>query len=585
MSAHPRQFVAKLKKAFRVRLVTLGILTELEINQMKKNMSGIAPFERWSAALFAGVLLFAAQAQAQQRRTLTDHVPPAVASGRAALVGRLQSTQRMSLAVSLPLRNESDLDNLLQQLYDPQSPNYRRYLSVEEFTQRFGPTLDDHDGVILYARANGLRVTEAAGNRMVVDVEGPVTNIEKALHVTMGVYQHPTENRTFYAPDREPTLDLEVPVLHISGLDNFTLPHAKIIKPSQAPETDGKATGSGPHGQFIGSDMRAAYYGSGSLTGAGQSVGLFEYAGYELSDVQLYFNNLKQALNVPVVGVRLNDVPLQCPPSECDDSEQALDIEMAISMAPGLSQVVVYVGSSDVSIFSKMAADNTSKQLSCSWGWTDDESSVDPIFKEFAAQGQTLFVATGDNGSGTPGDTVWPADDPYVVAVGGTDLTTNGPGGPWESETGWDGSAGGPSKNNIPIPAYQKLPGVINTSNAGSETLRNIPDVAAEANTNQYSCYDGYCTGGNGGTSYAAPQWAGFMAMLNQQAVAKGEATVGFLNSTLYRLGVGTNYDSNFHDLVSGSNGMYSAVAGYDLVTGWGSFKGPELIDTIVGSR
>jgi xanthomonalisin len=328
-------------------------------------------------ALFAGLLFFSDSAQAQQRFALTPHVPQAVARGQAALVGGVPATQRMSLAISLPLRNEADLDDLLQQLYDPQSPNYRRYLTVEEFTQRFGPTLDDRDAVVRFAEASGLTVTRTPANRSVVDIEGPVANIEAAFHLNMGVYRHPTEARTFYAPDREPTLNLDVPVLHISGLDNFTLPHAKNIKHLQLPE-DGKSTGSGPHGQFIGSDMRAAYYGSGPLTGAGQTVGLFEYAGYEVSDVQLYFQKVNQPLNVPIVGVRLNGVPLQCPPSECDDSEQVLDIEMAISMAPGLSQVVVYVGSSDVSIFSQMAADNTSKQLSCSWGWSDDESSLDP---------------------------------------------------------------------------------------------------------------------------------------------------------------------------------------------------------------
>ena len=111
---------------------------------------------------------------------------------------------------------------------------------------------------------------------------------------------------------------------------------------------------------------------------------------------------------MPVHGVSLNGVKLGCPPSSCDDSEQVLDIEMAVSMAPGLAQVVVYVGNSDVSIFNQMAVDNTSKQVSCSWGWSDDESSLDPIFKEMAVQGQSVFVATGDDGSGTPGDVVWP---------------------------------------------------------------------------------------------------------------------------------------------------------------------------------
>ena len=142
-----------------------------------------------------------------------------------------------------------------------------------------------------------------------------------------------------------------------------------------------------------------------------------------------------------------------------------------------------------------------------------------------------------------------------------------------------------PSKNKIPIPGYQQLAGVINSSNNGSKTLRNIPDVAAEANTNQYSCYDGTCSGGNGGTSYAAPQWAGFMALVNQQAVANGAAAVGFLNPPIYRIGLGSRYDADFHDITSGSNGKYSAVANYDLVTGWGSFIGPNLIDTLAGSQ
>ncbi|MGD0360364.1 MAG: S53 family peptidase [Bryobacteraceae bacterium] len=546
-------------------------------------ISGIAAARRL-AAFFAAVLALAAPIQARQQ-PLTAHVPPAVANGQAARIGDLPRGERMSLAISLPLRNENELDDLLAQIYDPASPNYRHYLSVAEFAARFGPAQQDHDAVVRFAAANGLTVTGTRANRLVVDVEGPVENVESAFHVTIGVYRHPAEERTFHAPDREPSLDLEVPVLHISGLDDFNLPHAKHIRTAQTPEKAGKATGSGPNGQFIGSDMRAAYYGSGPLTGAGQSVGLFEYAGYEVSDVQLYFTKVNQPLNVPISGVSLNGRPLGCPPPKCDDSEQVLDIEMTISMAPGLSHVVVYVGNSDVSIFSQMAADNTSKQLSCSWGWSDDESSVDPIFKEFMAQGQTLFVATGDNGSSTPADSVWPADDPYLTAVGGTDLMTDGPGGAWKSETGWKYSAGMPSKNKIPIPGYQMLAGVIDASNGGSTTLRNIPDVAAEANTNQYSCWDGSCSGGNGGTSYASPQWAGFMALVNQQAVLNGEATFGFLNPALYRIALGPNYDSDFHDIVSGSNGKYTAVAGYDLVTGWGSLIGPNLLDTLSGIR
>jgi subtilase family serine protease len=542
----------------------------------------VATLQRLAAVLCALTLFFAVAANAEQRPTLTTHVPDAVSSGVAPLVGHLPSAQRLSLAISLPLRNQAELDDLLQRIYDPQSSDYHHYLSVQEFTSRFGPAEADYAAVMSFAQANGLKVIDTAENRMVVDVEGPASNIENAFHVSLGVYQHPTESRTFYAPDREPTVDLDVPVLHISGLDNFSLPHAKNIRTSR--QTGGVGTGSGPDGNFIGSDMRAAYYGSGPLDGAGQLVGLFELAGYELSDVINFFKKVKEPLKVPVRGVSVNGARLTCPPPSCDDSEQVLDIEMAISMAPGLSEVVVYVGNTDAAIFNKMAEDNVAKQLSCSWGWSDNESVLDPIFKEFMAQGQSLFVATGDDGSGTPGDVVWPADDPYVTAVGGTDLTTTGPGGAWKSETGWNGSAGAPSKNGIPIPSYQQLPGVINSSNHGSTTLRNYPDVAAEANTNQYSCFDGGCFGGNGGTSYAAPQWAGMTAMANQQSIANGGSTLGFLNPALYAIGVGSSYDSDFHDITSGNNGKYNAVIGYDLVTGWGSPNGPNLIDALDGS-
>ena len=535
------------------------------------------------SVLAVAIFLSAAALTAAPRAPLTTHVPEVVSNGQAERLANLDPGQHLSLAISLPLRNEPDLDSFLDQLYDPQSASYQHYLSVAEFADRFGPSLSDHQAVVRFAAANGLTVTAVRPNRLVIDVDGPVSEIEKAFHVSMGLYRHPAENRSFYAPDREPTLDLEVPVLHVTGLDNFTIPAAKHVT-SGVPDAGSQATGSGPNGQFIGSDMRAAYYGSGPLTGAGQSVGLFEFEGYDISDVMTYFQNLNQPLNVPVVGVSVNGQPIACGPPKCDDSEQVLDIEMAISMAPGLSQVVVYAGKADASIFAQMASDNTSKQLSCSWGWKDNETTLDPIFKEFAVQGQTLFVASGDNGSSTPANSVWPADDPYITSVGGTDLVTNGPGGSWRSETGWSGSAGMPSKNKVPIPGYQKLPGVVDSSNGASATLRNIPDVAAEGNTNQYSCWDGFCSGHNGGTSYAAPQWAAFTAMMNEQSASNGGKPVGFLNPSLYRIGVGSNFLSDFHDILSGSNGAYSAVAGFDLVTGWGSMTGPALIDTLVGA-
>jgi subtilase family serine protease len=499
------------------------------------------------------------------------------------LVGHLPSTQRLSLAISLPLPYEADLDDLLQQIYDPQSPSYRHYLSVVEFAARFGPSEAGYAAVLNFARAHGLTVIDPAANRMVLDVEGPAENIEKAFHVTLGVYQHPTENRTFYAPDREPTLDLDVPLLHISGLDNFTLPHSKIIRPVQKAVAKNLGTGSGPGGNYIGSDLRDAYYGSGPLTGQGQAIALVEFGGYDLYDVQNYFHQVQEPLNVPVRGVSVNGVKVACKfPYNCYDIEQSVDIETAISMAPGLSEVIVYVGHNDISIFNRMAVDNAAQQISCSWGWSDDESSLDPILKQMAAQGQSVFVATGDYGSSSP--LVWPADDPYVTGVGGTNLTTTGPGGAWLAENGWYGSAGNFAKNGLAIPAYQQLPGVIDVLNQGSRKWRNYPDVAAEAQEDMFFCFEDFCSGRVGGTSVATPEWAGIIAMANEQAAANGKPPLGFLNPSLYRIGIGSSYDSDFHDITSGSNGGYTAVVGYDLVTGWGSPNGPSLIDALAGS-
>src|ERR1017187_9736196 len=137
-----------------------------------------ATLQRLAAALCASALFFvAATALAEQRPTMTSHVPEAVSSGIAPLVGHLPSTQRLSLAISLPLRNEAELDDLLQRIYDPQSSSYHNYLSVREFTARFGSAKSDYAAVLRFAQANGLDVIDTAANRMVVDVEGPAANI------------------------------------------------------------------------------------------------------------------------------------------------------------------------------------------------------------------------------------------------------------------------------------------------------------------------------------------------------------------------------------------------------------------------
>ncbi|HTZ90705.1 MAG TPA: S53 family peptidase [Alloacidobacterium sp.] len=531
--------------------------------------------------------------QAQSQSMMTHHVRQVTKNGQARSVGELPATQTLRVVITLPLRNQAELDNLLQELYDPNSPSYRHFLTVEEFTARFGPTQEDYDAVIDFAKTNGLSVVGTSLNRLNLDVSGPVTSVEKAFHVKMGVYQHPTENRTFYAPDREPTTDLPFQLWHVSGLDNYSIPHpAGLTRNNNASAKSNATTGSGPSASFLGSDMRAAYYGGTALTGSGQSLGLLEYYGTDLADLNTYFKNIGQTNNVPVTLLSTDGTSTSCVDTRaggrCDDTEQTLDMTQAIGMAPGLSSLVMYVGSTDAAIFNAMAtASPLNAQLSSSWTWSPADPNTDnPYFEEFAAQGQNLFQAAGDGSKWTTSGSsseIYPADDVYVTSVGGTDLQTSSAAGPWSSETAWADGGGGISPDKFALPSWQT------TAAAGcsscSKSYRNGPDVSANANFTFYVCADQTtCTANEyGGTSFATPMWAGYLALANQQSVANGGKPLGFINPSLYAIGEGSNYDADFHDITSGSNG-YSATTGYDLATGWGSPNGVSLINALVGS-
>jgi subtilase family serine protease len=544
-----------------------------------------------SMILAITAVLFAAAdfSHAQLQPVLTHHVRQSTINGQAPILGRLPANQSMNLVLVLPLRNQDELEALLSDLYNPNSPSYRKFLTVDEFTAHFGPTEDDYNALIEFAHENGLKVESTSPNRVNLQVSGSVATIEHALNVHMNVYQHPTEPRTFYAPDREPTVNLPFQLWHVAGLDNFSIPHPAGLdrRPEGSKAKSGATTGSGPSASFLGSDMRAAYYG-GSLTGSGQSLGLLEYYGTDLTDLTTYFKNVGQTNNVPITLLSTDGTSTSCVYSACDDTEQTLDMTQAIGMAPGLSSLVMYVGSTDSAIFNSMATHSPlNAQLSSSWTWSPADPSTDnPYFEEFAAQGQNLFQAAGDSGKWTTSGTgaeIYPADSVYVTTVGGTDLDTSSAGGPWSSETAWVDGGGGISPDKYAIPSWQT------TAAAGcsscSKSYRNGPDVSANANFTFYVCADQEaCTANDyGGTSFATPMWAGYLALVNQQSVANGNKTLGFINPSLYTIGEGSSYDSDFHDITSGSNG-YSATTGYDLATGWGSPNGSGLINALAGS-
>ncbi len=545
------------------------------------------------AILFFANILCLAQAQP----ALTRHVREAVATGEAKLVGSLPATQSLHFDIVLPLRDRAGLENFLQEVYDPTTPFYHQFITPEDFTPRYGPSQEDWDGLVAFAKASGFEIVSGSRDAMDLRVIGTVANIEKAFHVIMGVYQHPVEDRTFYSPDREPTADLPFAIWHISGLNNYSKPHRMMeskydyakahgIDPEEVLGPDA-TTGSCPSSSFCGSDMRAAYYQGTALTGAGQNIGLFEYYGYDIVDLNNYWTGAKQtSLSSKVTGISTDGTSLSCVYSACDDGEQILDMTQALGMAPGINGLYVYVGSTDTAIISAMTVTTDaplSMQESCSWGWNpDDPGTLDPYFQKMASQGQNFFAASGDDKTWCSTQTSacypWPADDANVVSVGGTDLTTTKAAGPWASETAWTDSGGGVTVDSIAIPSWQ-VP--VDGCSGCSKTLRNGPDVSANANFTFYTCGDQKACQANvyGGTSFAAPMWAGYLALANQQAATNGE-TIGYINPIIYPAAEGASYATLFHDVTSGSCG-HSAGTGFDLCTGWGSPNTTGLINLL----
>jgi subtilase family serine protease len=556
--------------------------------------------------VFSATALLAATAWPAEMQVLRGHLPEVVARGLAP-AGRLPASQQMRLAIGLPLRNRQGLTNLLRQLYDPASPLYHHYLTPEQFTAAYGPEEKDYLAVRRFAESHGLTVTGTSSSRMLLDVTGAVSDVEKAFHVHIGVYPHPTEARDFYSPDVEPSVDAGLAIADISGLNNYALPHPKNVRIAASSDAAGLTphSGSGPSGMYIGYDFRDAYAPGVALTGSGQMLGLMEFDGLYMNDILEY----ESIAGLPAVPIQTNllDGYNGAPSSGADSGnvEVSLDVELAIAMAPGLSKIVVFEAGpygNQNDILNAMADNSQIAQLSCSWGWGGGPSATtDDIFLKMAAQGQSFFDAAGDsdaftagassdNGVDNPSQANAPSSCPYICVVGGTTLSTTGPGGSWSSETVWNQSAASGEGGSGGISSYYPIPiwqtGVSMASNGGSTLYRNIPDVALTA-YNIYVRYGNGTYGDYGGTSCAAPLWAGFTALVNQQNTRLGQPLAGFLNPALYEIGRGTNYAACFHDITTGNNtwsgspNEFYAVPGYDLCTGWGTPAGSNLINAL----
>ncbi len=549
---------------------------------------------------------------------LPGHVPAAV--GRAQALGRLPSSQTLTLALALPLRDPGGAESFLERLYDPADPLYQHYITPAEFTRRYSPTQQSYDAVIAFARAHGLVVNHTTPNRVLLSVSGPAAAVEAAFAVRLGRYQA-ADGRVFYAPDTDPAIPASLigRLSGVAGLDNAglrrplfrrrgaglpstlrplvpTAPKPRSLKPAFGAFAPAEI-GTDPNtGALTPRDIKTAYnLTTTPLTGAGQTMGLYELDGYLPSDITTY-NSTYGLTSIPLENVLTGGFDGS---AGGNAGEVTLDIEVMNALAPGASKLIVYEApngtASSAELYNVIAMENRAKEVSVSWGLAEDQidsgsvSIENSAFTQMAMQGQSVFIAAGDNGAYTDGATLSvsdPSSNPLVTSVGGTTLSVNGAGGPYLSETTWgtpspvappplppDGGGGGGISTLWPLPKYQVGVGQ-------SATQRNLPDVALDADPNTgYAIFlKGQWTV-FGGTSVAAPLWAAFTTLANQQRAKYGEPLIGFANPLIYQIGKSASYSAGFHDIKDNStNFFYRATTGYDDATGWGSFNGAGLL-------
>jgi Pro-kumamolisin, activation domain/Putative Ig domain len=567
----------------------------------KFSLSGIVlmhvrrTFAATAIVLAAVVCLIPAAAGAAQRRVVVAGTEAPRQNGNAR-TGDLAPSSRISFAVTLPLRDRAGLDALIAAVSDPRSPQHGHYLTPAQFAARFSPTEAQVKTVSDYLSSQGLAVVRVSPNRTAIDASGTAAQIRHAFGTKVGRYHDPQLRRNYFANDAPVSLPASVApdVLAVIGLDNhFVRRHPPI------PAAVGPFAGSGPAGGYTPAELTGAYdfgpLASGGFNGSGQTVGLFELDGFQQSNISTYDNSYGLGSPPPTV------VPVDGGSGRLGNGqvEVELDIEAIHAVAPQAHITVWEAPNTDsgvIDAYNAMAASNTTPTNSTSWGLCEPDSSSstitseDNIFAQMAAQGMTLFAASGDSGAydcGVYGSLAVdnPADDPNVTGAGGTSLQISGTS--YSSERAWDTSAteggGGGVSTIFSKPSWQSAPGV--PSNCSSK--RCVPDISLNADpATGYSIFTQGSWTVVGGTSAAAPMWAGFAAVYNQDAVANGHARLGFANPTLYNLASTAQSFPPFHDITAGhtsSSTRWPATAGYDLATGLGSYDANNIARDLMG--
>ncbi len=524
---------------------------------------------------------------------------------RATKLGPHAGDSEIELTFGLKLRGVRKLENFLINVQDSHNPDYRHFLTPEEFTARYGPTEAQVSRVVDFLRRYGITVTGVSPNRILIHTEATTTTYEHALEIRVSDYT--LKGRAFFSTADNPRIPKSISgiIQNIIGLNNAVQMHP-MSHLGALPGRSDKAAQTAAYGisENAPPPATSAYYNplqiatayewpaiTKASNGAGVTTAIITASSSNLSGED--YQGFWSALGLPSHTVEL--VPVDGDKGNTDGTvETLLDIEYSGAMGPG-ENLKVYVASDPsfatfTDAYNQLVEDNSAQVMTTSWGAPEIYGGAETdneIFEEAAALGISMFAAAGDSGSsdGTPQGNMadFPSSSPYITAANGTVLNATA-GGAYISEKAWS-DTGGAISSIFDEPSWQRGPGVPQNG------WRNNSDMAMNAGEARpyLLLYEGQWHT-VWGTSAVAPELAGLFAIGVSQ---NGGLSLGQSNKLIYDDINARNYKSDFRDVTTGCNGAYCAGTDWDHPTGWGSPRATHLLShlgvqgphgTLVGS-
>jgi pseudomonalisin len=540
------------------------------------------------------------------------------------LTGALPPTTAMHIVVGLQEQNADQVQPMLKRMLTPGDPLYGTSFTVEQFVQQFGPTASQVQAVENYLAGNGFTNLIVADNQLLIEADGTAANVEAAFNTSLAQYSLNGINVFANTGNAQVPATLGGTVLAVLGLNNIVIFHSDLAIVQTGPQTDPCSPAECPapdlsNETFTPQQYQIAYDASCPSdntncaaskfpTGKATAVGII--AEGDLTQVVNDLRTYETTYELPQVPVNVVNAGTASSDTSGAD-EWDLDSQTSTGIAQQVSHLYFYVATSmtdsDIGLaINKAVSGNQVKTFNMSFGeceffpYLDGAMLLDDeMFGEAALQGITPFASSGDQGSacpveGTngvplsgPPDTSYPASSPYVIAVGGTNLFTNAD-YTFDFETAADFSGGGPSYFET-SPFWQAYTGsgtvpIVPSSEVGD---RGVPDVSMCAGGFELAiCAANVFVNGTaeliGGTSLSSPLSMGSWARIETAHNNK----LGFAGPLIYQLANGgpTPSSTVFNDVILGGNGLYTALLGYDYVTGLGSWDIYKISQVIPSS-